>query len=142
MKIKNGIRYEKHGWTCISIKGNAKERGYAHGYLLKKEIKEIFKMLDFNFMNSFGYSREFFSDVIGELFGPQIKANYPEIYAEMEGIVQGVGQGSGISINDIVTWNCYVSIDSLMGSLSTLIKANPKLNAKYGAQMGDDSALG
>jgi len=147
MRIKNGIRYEKNGWIYVSIKGNARERGYAHGCLLAKEIKDVFKMLDFNFMNSFGYSREFFSDVIGELFGPQIKANYPEIYAEMEGIVQGVavegnGVGSDISINDIITWNCYVSINSLMGTLPSLIKANPKLNAKYGAQMGDDSDSG
>jgi hypothetical protein len=140
MKVKNGLRYEKNGWTFVSVKGNAKERGYAHGCLLNKEIKDVFKMLDFNFMNSFGYSREFFSEVIGELFGPQIKANYPEIYEEMEGIVKGVGVGTGISLNDIITWNCYVSIDSLMGSLSSLVKANPKLNEKYGAQMSDDSA--
>ncbi len=32
-KIKNGISYELNGWKYISIKGNAKERGYAYGYL-------------------------------------------------------------------------------------------------------------
>ena len=44
MKVKNGLRYEKNGWTFISISGEAKERGYAHGVLLKSELKEIFKM--------------------------------------------------------------------------------------------------
>ena len=44
IKVKNGIRYEKNGWTYISIKGNAKERGYAHGTLLKSELKEIMKI--------------------------------------------------------------------------------------------------
>lgn len=136
MKIKNGLRYEKNGWIYVSIKGNAKERGYAYGYLLAQELKEIFKMLDFNFMNSYGYSREFFSEVVSELFGPQIKMNYPELYEEIEGIAKGSRQ----SINDIITWNCYTSIDSLMGSLPALIHANPKLNNKYGSMFSEDSS--
>jgi hypothetical protein len=134
MKIKNGLRYEKNGWIYISIKGNAKERGYAYGYLLKQELKEIFKMLDFNFMNSYGYSRNFFSDIVSELFGPQIKQNYPELYEEIEGIAKGSGQ----STNDIITWNCYTSIDSLMGSLPSLIHANPKLDSKYGSMFSEE----
>jgi len=135
MKVKNGIRYEKNGWTYISIKGNAKERGYAHGTLLKSELKEIMKMLDFDYMDSYGYSRDFFTDVISELYGPQIKTNYPELYDEMEGIAKG----SGLTINDIITWNCFVSIDSMMGPLPSLIKANSRLNEKYGKLFVDDN---
>lgn len=135
MKVKNGIRYEKNGWTCISIKGNAKERGYAHGVLLQSELKEIMKMLEFDLMDSYGYSREFFTVVISELYGPQIKANYPELYDEMEGIARG----SGLTVNSIIMWNCFVSIDSMMGSLPSLIKANPTLNEKYGKLFIDDN---
>ena len=135
IKVKNGIRYEKNGWTYISIKGNAKERGYAHGTLLKSELKEIMKMLDFDYMDSYGYSREIFTDVISELYGPQIKKNYPELYDEMEGIAKG----SGLTINDIITWNCFVSIDSIMGPLPSLIKANSRLNEKYGKLFVDDN---
>jgi hypothetical protein len=135
MKIKNGMRYEKNGWIHVSIKGNAKERGYAHGYLVKSELKEIMKMLDFDLMDSYGYSREFFTEVMSELYGPQIKANYPELYDEMNGIAMG----SGLTINDIILWNCFVSIDSMIGPLPSLIKANSKLNEKYGKLFADDN---
>ena len=132
-KIKNGYRTEKNGWIYISIKGNPKERGYANGYLLAPELKEIFKMLDFNFMKDSGYSREFISEIINELYGPQIKAHYPEYYEEMEGVQEGAkANNTNLSLADIIMWNCYVSIDYLMGSLPELIQQNEKLNKKYG----------
>lgn len=135
MKVKNGIRYEKNGWTYISIQGSAREMGFAHGTLLKAEIKDVFKMLEFDFMDSYGYSCAFFVEVISELYGPQIQSHYPEIYDEMVGIAKG----SGRTIEEIITWNCFVSIDSLMGSLPSLIKANSKLNDKYGELFKDES---
>ena len=135
MKVKNGLRYEKNGWTYISISGGAKERGHAHVLLLKSEINEIMKMLEFDLMDSYGYSRDFFTEVVSELYGPQIKANYPELYEEMEGIAKG----SGRSIDEIIMWNCFVSIDSLIGFLSSLIKSNPKLNEKYGELFSSES---
>ena len=132
-KIKNGSRYEKNGWTCVSIKGSAGERGYAHGYLMAPELKEIFKMLDFNLMNSYGYTSEFFFDTISELFTPQIIANYPELYEEMEYIAKGAtANGFKVSVQEIITWNCYPSIDSVVGFFHILIPGNAKLNAKYG----------
>jgi len=138
-KIKHGVRHEKNGWTVLSIQGTAKERGYAHGYLMAPELKEIFKMLDFNFLHSYGYSREFFCEVVSELFGPQIMANYPELYEEMECIAKGAcANGCQLTTEDILTWNCYPSIDSMMGSFSTLIPANTKLQAKYGHLFTDD----
>ena len=88
MKVKNGYREEKNGWTVLSIKGSAAERGYAHGYLMAPEIKEIFKMLDFLFLDSYGYTCQFFTDVVSELFIPQIKLNYAELYEEMDYIAK------------------------------------------------------
>lgn len=140
MKLKNGSRYEKNGWTVISIKGTASERGYAHGHLMAPELKEVFKMLDFTFLNSYGYSREFFCDVVSELFSPQIIQNYPELYEEMEYIAKGAtANGTKLSIDDIITWNCYTSIDSVVGSFHTLIPENAKLNAKYGHMFTADA---
>jgi hypothetical protein len=134
-KIKNGIRYEKNGWIYLSVKGTPKECGFANGSLLGKEIEEIFKMLEFSLMNSYGYSIDFFSDLVGELFKPQIKGNYPYLYEELEGIVSGFNSFSNhrkLTINDIILWNCYTSIDYMFGSMVSMIHANEKLNAKYG----------
>ncbi len=134
MKIKNGIRYEKNGWVYISIKGGAKERGYAHGYLAMKEIKEAFRILDFTFYEGYGYKRVMFSEITSTLFGPQIQANYPEFYEEMEGITAGA-KAAGykeLTLEDIIMWNCQTSIDSFYGQLPTLIKGHEKLLKKYG----------
>jgi len=140
MKVKNGTRQEKNGWTVLSIKGSAQERGYAHGYLMAAELKEIFKMLDFNFLNNYGYTREFFSEVISELFGPQILMNYPEFYEEMEYIVKGANaRGTKVSLADIITWNCYTSIDSMFGELPRLIQMNPLLSKKYGSLFPEEA---
>ena len=99
MKLKHGSRYETNGWTVLSIKGTASERGYAHGYLIAPELKEVFKMLDFSFLNSYGYSRDFICDAVSELFKPQIIKNYPELYEEMEYIAKGAtANGTKISV--------------------------------------------
>ena len=45
MKLKNGFSLQKNGWTYISIKGNPRERGYAHGYLIANDFIKIQKML-------------------------------------------------------------------------------------------------
>jgi hypothetical protein len=103
MKLKNGSRYEKNGWTTISIKGTASERGYAHGYLMAPELKEVFNMLKFTFLHSYGYPREFFCEVISELFRPQIIQNYPELYEEMEYIAKGAtANGTTLTVDDIL----------------------------------------
>ena len=65
MKIKNGIRYEKNGWIYLSIKGNPSQIGYAYGYLIAKELKDIFKMLEFTLYEENGYKLEMLSDIIG-----------------------------------------------------------------------------
>ena len=138
-KIKNGSRYEKNGWSCVSINGSASERGYAHGYLMAPELKEIFTMLEFNFLNSYGYTRQFFSEIVSELFTPQIIANYPELYEEMEYIAKGAtANGCKLTTDDIIMWNCYPSIDSMVGYLHILIPGNDKLNAKYADMFTDE----
>ena len=133
MKIKNGSREEKNGWTFLSLKGSAKERGYAHGYLMAPEIKDIFKMLDFFLLNSYGHTCDFFTEVMSELFAGQIQMNYPEFYEEMEYIAKGASaNGCKISTEAILMWNCYTSIDSIIAYLPVLMSANPELDKKYG----------
>ena len=46
-RVKNGISYEMNGWLYVSIKGRAKERGYAYGFLCANDFKDIQKMLHF-----------------------------------------------------------------------------------------------
>ena len=129
VKIKNGVKTEINGWTCITIKGSPHARGYAHGQLLKKELEEIRAMLKYSLYEDYGRPLETFIEISNDFFKPQIKTNFPELYQEMEGIAKGSGQ----SIDFIVMWNCFVSLDYLYASLSQVLEArNDKaLNEKY-----------
>jgi hypothetical protein len=60
IKVKNGIRYDLNGWTYVSIKGSPKERGYAYGILVAKDMKEVRRILDFVIYTDFGVKWEFF----------------------------------------------------------------------------------
>lgn len=43
--LSKANRHEKNGWIYLHIEGAAKERGFQHGYLLAKEIKESLRVL-------------------------------------------------------------------------------------------------
>lgn len=140
IKVKNGIRYEINGWTYLSVKGSPSERGYAHGYLVAKELKEIFKMLEFNFYEDYGMKRDVFSDVVGQIWGPIIQANYPELHEEIVAITKGANAGGcKISLDELIMWNCFVSVDSLLIILPKIIKDYPQLNEKYGDLFNEES---
>ena len=129
VQVNNGSMYELNGWKCITIKGAPFARGYAHGQLLKAEIEEVRAMLNYSLYEDFGRPIEVFMEMSNDFFKPQIKTNFPELYEELEGIAKGSHQ----SIDFIVMWNCFVSLDYLYASLSQVLEArNDKaLNEKY-----------
>ena len=139
-KISNGSKYELNGWKCVSISGSPYQRGYAHGQLLKNELAEVHEMLKYSLYEDFGRPIDVFIEISNDFFKPKIKQNYPELYEEMEGIARGSQQ----SIDFIVLWNCYVSLEYLYASLNEVLKShdNAELIAKYEKilQMGDIGA--
>ena len=129
IKIKNGSRYELNGWTCVSISGSAYNRGYAHGHLVKTELAEVYKMLKYSLYEDFGRHMEVFIEISNDFFKPKIKDNYPELYEEMEGIARGSNQ----SVDFIILWNCYVSLEYLYATLEQVLKSrnDSELSKKY-----------
>jgi len=106
MKIKNGSRYDLNGWTYISIRGSAKERGYAYGKLLEKDMKEVRRILDFIIYTDFGVKWDFFIDAAKKYFTPKIEELFPEFYEEM----RGFADGANMDINEVVAWNNYFTL--------------------------------
>jgi len=128
-KISNGSKYEVNGWKCVSISGSPYSRGYAHGQLVKNELAEVHTMLKYSLYEDFGRPIDVFIEISNDFFKPKIKENYPELYEEMEGIARGSQQ----SIDFIVLWNCYMSLEYLYASLDEVLKShdNAELIAKY-----------
>lgn len=133
ISIKNGSRSETNGWIRITVRGNPYERGYANGYLVAPELKNMFRILDFSLMDTYGFSREFFAEVIGELYGSKIKENFPEFYEEIRGIKDGASaRNVKLSMDDMLMWNCSYSIPYIADYIPKLVVFNEKLNKKYG----------
>lgn len=110
-KIKNGFSYQENGWKYISIKGKPKERGYAYGYLCAKEFKEIQNTMAFLMMEAYGKTWDFFIEQVSAGFTKMTQDDFPEFYEEMEGIADGCNaNGCKTSIDEIITWNFYMSI--------------------------------
>lgn len=106
IKIKNGIRYDLNGWTYVSIKGDPKERGYAYGKLLKEDMKEVRRILDFVIYTDYGVKWEFFIEATKKYFCPKIQEAFPEFYEEMEGFAEG----ANLTIQEVVAWNNFFTL--------------------------------
>jgi hypothetical protein len=111
MKVKNGISYEKNGWTYISVKGKPRERGYAYGYLCASMFKEIQKMLDFLIYENYGVKWNEFIEMVNKDFKDMTKKHFQELYEEMEGIAEGcTAGGCKTDVDEIICWNFYMSL--------------------------------
>lgn len=111
MKIKNGICYDVNGWKYMSIRGSPKERGYAHGYFIAKEFKEIQKMIQFIIYEDIGEKWDFFIEAGRTLYKDKLKTEFNEFYLEMEGIADGINAGgTKTSLDEIIAWNNYFAL--------------------------------
>jgi hypothetical protein len=105
-KVKNGISYEENGWLYVSIKGNPKERGYAYGKLIHKEMKKVKDMLDFVIYNDYGVKWELFIEASNKHYKQKIIDLFPEFYEEMVGFAEGCSW----SVDEVVAWNNYFTL--------------------------------
>ena len=103
--------YNKNGWKYIAIYGHPRERGRQYGLACAKDFKDIQKMLAFFIMETYGKPWEYFIREVCEDFKDMTKKDYPEFYEEMQGIAEGcVKGGTDTNIDEILTWNFYLSI--------------------------------
>jgi hypothetical protein len=106
LKVENGIRFEKHGWTYISIQGSGYERGLAYGKLMKNDMKEILETVNFIVYNDFGVKWDFFVKASEKYYTPTIQTSFPEFYEEMSGFAEG----AEMDLNNVVAWNNYFAL--------------------------------
>ena len=110
-KVKNGISYEQNGWLYVSIKGDPKERGYAYGNLIYKEMKKVKDTLDFIIYNDYGVKWEFFIEASNKYYKQKIIDDFPEFYEEMVGFAEGCSAGgTKMSVDEVVAWNNYFTL--------------------------------
>ena len=110
-KVNGRILCKKEGWIHIHIYGAPYERGYAHGYLLHKELKRSRKVLEFTVKNDFETSLTQYIETCRRMLYHIIKNNHFEIYEELRGIVEGAkAKGLHISIEFLIASNALLSM--------------------------------
>ena len=128
MKLKNGFKYKKNGWTYISIKGEPYDRGVAHGTLLKDEINKCLATMEWNLYDSHGLKLDFFKEISNFFFKKTIEVNFPELFTELKGIAKG----AAVNLDELILWNNLASLDYALPKLSLYLDEMPHLKEKYG----------
>lgn len=94
------------GWKSIRIYGDPYERGYAHGYLLSKELARVQRSLGFLVREFMKITLTEYKKRCVEVILPIIRDHYPEIFQEL----RGIAAGSSVPLNTLVAWNSFLSM--------------------------------
>ena len=101
--LSKAYRHEKNGWIYLHIEGTPEERGFQHGYLLAKEIKEALWEMSQVWHYQTAMEWQWMVRKSAEMFNPHIDAENME---EMDGIVEGMKAAGELSTRDeIVAYN-------------------------------------
>jgi Phospholipase B len=101
--LSKANRHEKNGWIYLHIEGTPEERGFQHGYLLAKEIKEALHDMSVVWHYQTAMDWQWLVRRSAAMFNPQVDA---ENMAEMQGIVEGMKAAGEISsLDEIVAYN-------------------------------------
>ena len=101
--ISKANKHEKDGWIYLHIEGKPEERGFQHGYLLAKEIKEGIVATGKVWYYETALDWQWMVERSAGMFNPKIDAENME---EMEGIVEGMkAAGEDVTRDEIVAYN-------------------------------------
>ena len=117
--IRNGSRFNENGWVRINVRGAPRDIGFAHGYLVAEELREIVTMLKFYTQNVYGATLEMLSNVIYDIHSEVVKVRFPEIYEELEGVLAGAIKAGfkELTMQELFYWNCVESIPDMLTSI-------------------------
>jgi len=101
----------KNGWIRIQIYGNAFERGFAHGYLLAKELQVIKNAFIMIVKENLKFTPTSYTTFCKEKITPKIQEYSPEFFEEIQGISAGaIAAGyPEITADFIIEWNAILS---------------------------------
>jgi len=95
----------------VTVSGSAQERGYKHGQILHRELKQVLDYLPFLIKQDFSTTMEEYVSRCVLLFKDMLKTKYREYYDELEGIHHGAkSKGVDISIDILISWNAFLSM--------------------------------
>ena len=125
--VQGSILSEKEGWKVVEVYGTPFEMGYAHGYLLANELKDVYETFVFTIKEDLHIPFSQYLEKSNTLIKPILMSNYPDIYEEIKGISEGARKkGTEVSIDFLISWNSYMSLYSIFEKGSIENKGNTK----------------
>ena len=108
--LSKANRHEKNGWIYLHIEGSPEERGFQHGFLLSKEIKESIRILSEVWKYQSAMKWNWFVDRARDILTPKTDL---ENIAEIDGIVEGMrSNGAETNRDELVALNGYIELIS------------------------------
>ncbi len=106
--LGNARRFERHGWTYVHMEGEARSRGFQHGYLLAPEIAEGLRVTRAGWEHQSSMTWPWLVERAATLLVPKIDA---ENLAELDGIAEGArAAGCNVTRDDIVAYNGIIEL--------------------------------
>jgi hypothetical protein len=103
-------RFDRAGWIYLHTEGEARERGFQHGYLMAKEIGEGLRVTRIQWEYRTTMSWQWLVARACAMFVPKIDA---EDLAEIEGIAEGAqAHGADVTRDDLITYNGIIELSS------------------------------
>lgn len=93
----------RNGWILVHLKGDARTRGYQHGYLLSAEIEDAKKAIELSVTHEVNHNWQELRTLAEKMSWPKIEREYQE---ELQGIADGLhDKGSKLDVIDLVAMN-------------------------------------
>jgi hypothetical protein len=106
--VAKAKRFERHGWIYLHVEGEAKDRGFQHGYLLAPEIAEGLRVSRASWEHTSAMSWGWLVERASAMFTPRIDA---EDLAELDGIAEGMqAAGHPTTRNDLIAYNGIIEL--------------------------------
>ena len=114
IKVHGWIDQENHGgWKQVVVHGTPQQRGFAHGFLLYREMETVINKMPFLVKQEMLTTYKKYISLCNRVIKPIIQNHYSEYYQELESIVRGVkyqNPHSKITIDILVAWNAFMSM--------------------------------
>ena len=106
--LSKARRFERHGWIYLHVEGEAKERGFQHGYLLAPEIADGLQVSKAGWEYTSSMTWPWLVEKAAQLFVSRIDA---ENLAELEGIAKGMtAAGHPTTRDEIIAYNGFIEL--------------------------------
>jgi len=103
-------RHEKHGWVYLHIEGQPRERGFQHGYLLAKEIRESLQTTKAVWEYESGMDWPWLVEKAKTILAPKVDG---ENLAEIDGVVEGLRiAGVSSSRQELIAFNGIIELSA------------------------------